>query len=579
MGTLKSERGSMLILVVVAMLVMGVLSISFALLADMEVRIGVSYKQQAVAEALAEAALEHARDIVRTAPTEPLAFGKWFQAPFSHILFPTQTLNGGTYSARLDNDCAMANTVPTPVGGTPGIEEPPHAPGATPCNNTDDYNETAVITAWAQSGSGRSRIRAIVAVDNPWKHVCSNAKPDNNGYCNEAGNRNGNPTVTPSDPNDPNGPAAYGDLPRPILGCSRIAPGLHRNNADTLAVHAALCAGAHHNMKTYPYPTGAGVPRFVMMGDDPAAPLIVGLTPRSCGAPNDDPASAVKYFGYFDCALTTFCDPNAPYNHACNGGGIRKACVVATDSRVLPGPSQDLAHYVAYNPLTGECGGGGADEQGMVYRGENNIPSGGGSSTVTFNGGNIGSPSRQVTVYVLNGDADFGNNKQFYGTFVVEGNENTNPSDKDATIGNGANPALWAGPNSSPPGVGWTFTNQYGFPIALLMHNPDLAPPTVSPYAPQAIYADLGSSNTEIHGMVFSSGHVAFNPLSFDGTVVAYEIQTQGSASYTYNSWYGNNVPPPGFPIGGGSQVSIIRKSFVVCVNYSDDSAGATGCN
>jgi hypothetical protein len=573
----------MLILVVVAMLVMGVLSISFALLADMEVRIGVSYKQQAQAEALGEAALELGRDAVRTAPTVAGGFTTWFQAPTSHNLFTNNPLNGGTYSARIDNDCAVANTVPTPVGGTPGIEEPPH--GGIPCNNTEDYNETAVITAWAESANGRSRVRAMVAVDNPWKHVCSNAKPDNNGYCNEALNRNGNPTITPSDPNDPNGPAAYNTLPYPVLGCSRIAPALHKNNADTVLFQNAVCGpgGAHNNMKTYPYPTGAGVPRFVLMGEVPGP---VGGTPRSCNdEPNaPGPGAGNRYFGYFDCALSTYCDP-AEAGTVCGQVAVRKGCLHPTDTRVVALNANQLFHnpgfnhYVAYNPALGQCGGGTANEHGMVYKGENNIPNGGGGGTVNFIS-NIGSQTKQFTVYVLNGNADFGNNQQFYGTFVVESNENVNPAENDFAIGNGASPQLWAGPAASPTPVGWTFTNQYGFPLAALIYNPDLPPPTVTPtYAPQGTYADMGSSNTEIHGMVYSGGHVEFNPLSFDGTVVAFEIQTQGSASYVYNPWYGNNTPPPGFPIGGSGQVVIIRKSFVVCVNYNNDSGAATGCN
>jgi hypothetical protein len=64
-----------------------------------------------------------------------------------------------------------------------------------------------------------------------------------------------------------------------------------------------------------------------------------------------------------------------------------------------------------------------------------------------------------------------------------------------------------------------------------------------------------------------------------DGTIVGFEIQTQGSANYVYNSCYGLSTPPPGFPYGAGNQVVIIRKSFVVCANWRDDSPGASACN
>src|SRR5262249_34219569 len=153
-----------------------------------------------------------------------------------------------------------------------------HAPGATPCDNTTDYNQMAVITAWAVQGSGRSRVRAIVGVDNPWKHVCSDAKPDNNGYCNDPANRNGNPIVNPADPGDPNGPQAYTDLPRPVLGCSRIDPELHRVYGGLGSVpvgqQKVRCGPGQWNlMYKYPYappPPAAGGPRLVMMGEDPA---------------------------------------------------------------------------------------------------------------------------------------------------------------------------------------------------------------------------------------------------------------------------------------------------------------------
>ena len=57
------------------------------------------------------------------------------------------------------------------------------------------------------------------------------------------------------------------------------------------------------------------------------------------------------------------------------------------------------------------------------------------------------------------------------------------------------------------------------------------------------------------------------------------EIQTQGSATYTYNRWYGNNTPPSGFPLGANDQVVIIRKSFLVCTNFNDDTGGPTPCS
>ena len=70
-----------------------------------------------------------------------------------------------------------------------------------------------------------------------------------------------------------------------------------------------------------------------------------------------------------------------------------------------------------------------------------------------------------------------------------------------------------------------------------------------------------------------------FNPISVDGGVVAFEIQTQGGASrYGYNPTYGNAAPPPGFPVGSGNTVVLVRKSFLVCVDYAADTGGGSPC-
>ena len=86
-------------------------------------------------------------------------------------------LGAGRYWARIDNDCASLGVVPA------AIQE------LATCTNSADANATAVITAWAQVGTVRVRVRGIVTVDHAWKHVCSDARPDATGYCNDPGNQ------------------------------------------------------------------------------------------------------------------------------------------------------------------------------------------------------------------------------------------------------------------------------------------------------------------------------------------------------------------------------------------------------
>jgi hypothetical protein len=320
-------------------------------------------------------------------------------------------------------------------------------------------------------------------------------------------------------------------------------------------------------MYPHPYPVAFNAPpRFVLMGQDPA----VDATAKKCNTDPGNPANS--YFGYFDCALTTFCDPNPPLNMPCGSWGLRKACVKAVDTRVTPAsPQFDPAHYVPYNAGLGQCGTGADNETGMVC-----MDWAGGCNN--FNA-DVGSPARQFTMYIFRRSWSQGNNRQMYGTVAVEGPPNPGGAIVFQVGGGGAS-KLWTGPNTCPAQPPWVPSHQYGFPLVSVIYNPELPTPTVTPtYAPQHHYADFGSANTEIHGMIFSGGHVQFNPLAVDGTIVAFEIQTQGSANYVYNSCYGVSTPPPGFPYGAGNQVVIIRKSFVVCANWRDDSPGASACN
>jgi hypothetical protein len=83
-----------------------------------------------------------------------------------------------------------------------------------------------------------------------------------------------------------------------------------------------------------------------------------------------------------------------------------------------------------------------------------------------------------------------------------------------------------------------------------------------------------------VNGIVYSGGAIEFNPISVNGSVLGFELQTQGGAqaTYNYNPMYGNAAPPPGFPVGSSNTVVLVRKSFLVCVDYAADTAGGTAC-
>jgi Tfp pilus assembly protein PilX len=510
------QRGSVLIIAVIAMLILGILSFSFALLSRIEVTTGVNYKAQAQAEALAEGGLERGRDAVRTAASESCGFTRWTDpsnsssygcgAGLAKLLFNGVGLGAGDYSTVIDNDCSPL---------VPASIEDPSCTGASPARDT---NDTAVLTAWATAanGLGKARVRAILGKDNPWKHVCSNSSQDNPpGYCNEPANRNGSPTITPADPNEyPGGPAAYEDLPRPQLGCSAIDVTLHAETAGNCT------PGQNYS---YPYPSSK---RLIVAGDRSKA---------NCDG------GGLQYQGYFDCALSTPC-PAA----ICGGSG-RAACVKAGDSRI---------NGTTYVSNAAGCG----TNTGMVF-----------TSSLTWPT-DYGSTNNGILVYVLSpGDFTIQSNN-LHGTVVVEGNGLSGcTAGRDVWHKNGAKI--------------WTETNVYGYPLAYLVFDPiaarDNAPqPTSNPLNPQETCMDMGSAaGTEIHGIIYSGGNVEFNPIAVDGGVIAFQIQTESSSStYGYNDTYGHDAPPAGFPIGGTSTVVLVRKSFLVCVDYAADTGGGSAC-
>jgi hypothetical protein len=545
----RSECGSVLIIAVIAVMLVAIMLTSLSLLSRLEATVGFNYKVQAQAEATAEAGLDWARDQVRGAGGSGLGngFTPWFDGTkASHMLTSGQAVGPFSFKARIDNDCAAANTTST------DLQE------SSTCTNSVDKNETAVLTSWAVVGNGRSRVRGWVYIDNPWKHVCANSQNDPGGpFCNSAGNTKGNPTVVPSDPQDPNGPRGFAQLPLPIIGCSRIDPTVHRNTAGCTALYV------HPPITGYPdYPPLDVAHQLVLMGEDP----VPTPTAKTCG----QDALGVKYFGYFDCALRTPCPASV-----C--GSVRKACIRGnrhpdTGVTLLVGdPNYFLLDFNGTTYQGTACG----VNTGMVFKG---------SLTFTTD---VGSTTTAYTTYVMHDSAaptsadaptvlDHAPGQNIYGTLVIEGNLNFQNKSVICTGG----PAPTNPTASFTSSCGGATGTAYGYPMAVLSYDPKVAPPTVSPQNPQYITTTFGTPNAVINGQVYSSGTVDFNPINVNGSTVAFNINLQATSStYTYVPDYGIASPPAGFPPGSSDPIVLMPKSFLVCNNYNDDSGGATTCN
>jgi Tfp pilus assembly protein PilX len=253
----RDEQGTILVVTVVAMLILGILAISFAALGDLEVRIGMNDVWDKQAALVAEGGISAVRNQIQT-PPDYTAFldGRVYSCTTSACSCSTgcatarlATMTTGEFSVRIDND--------------------PDDPSASP---TVDGNKRVILTALGitrgATGNvmGRSRIRAWLTNDDPWDHVCGSG---DGVLCTDTPPNNSNATVTPSDPNDQNGPRSYPEIPRPSdIRC-------------TPSVGGALGLGAGS-----PYPVPSGLTNAQV----PAAPR----------------GPCVMY-PYYEIALTTAC--------------------------------------------------------------------------------------------------------------------------------------------------------------------------------------------------------------------------------------------------------------------------------
>ena len=191
---LHSQQGTVLFTAVIALMILAVTSLSFVALAGFEIRIGMNHREGLEALNLAESAIQHGRSLIMASTA--LNFTSWVNSADNGMVLLNALTGpgGGTYSVRIDNNCS-ANVMG------------PSLTADTDCATNTDGDRTAIMTAWATSGTGRARIRIWLQSTDAWKHTCY----DGDGtLCTDGSNGD----IFPSDPEDPNGPAT-GPMPLP----------------------------------------------------------------------------------------------------------------------------------------------------------------------------------------------------------------------------------------------------------------------------------------------------------------------------------------------------------------------------
>jgi hypothetical protein len=202
--------------------------------------------------------------------------------------------------------------------------------------------------------------------------------------------------------------------------------------------------------------------------------------------------------------------------------------------------------------------------------------------------GDLGGPVTPYVVYVQHSPSVIGSDgaarvrmgaTRIYGTVVVEGTLE-DESQAEICTGGGApvpvpsRPCSLGYSSASPPTTG------YGYPLAILAHDPKLAYPGVHPSSAQpGVGVTLGISGTLVNGSLYSAGHATFRSGGVNGSTVAWTADVQASApTHGYVPGYGVEGPPPGFPLRSVDPVVLIPRTFIACASYSDDSPVATPC-
>jgi len=532
---LHSDQGSVLVAAILGMLLLGVFALSVSVLANLESRLGVNQKSGQQAVDLAEAGLEHGRNILREAATAtPPTFNAFMASATTRRLGVPSAgiqLGAGRYWVRVDNDCAA------PAGY---LGSPPFVPvvvednqGAG-CSDTSDLNETAVLTAWSEVTDsagrliGRARIRAHVTIGNPWKHSCYD---QDGGLCIEdaVAGCNNNPCVDPSDPHHPNGPAT-GDLPIPSdIRCGLQSLGGQIPNADVpIDVQARMSSTTP--CVIYPYY------QWAVHQDAPTRKNCLGITATGSGYGTDNCDASTHTIGY----------------DATNGLCTTLATASLCHGMVFFGPGLSTTSLATGADITiGTSGASDAECMG-TYTGDANCP---------------GSNS-SVVVYVM-GKVTIANNVGVNGTVVLHGNGVGGPAQTDFGL---------TGTNQVTTRQCTGGLNTCGYPLAILAYNPNEAAPTTA--VGQTIQLDLSNSTSLVHGLIYTGGTADFSPLTVDGGLIGWDVNVTNTASrITYNPTFGNAAPPPAFTMPtDGAGVQIYPATWVHCTYYSNDTSAPTPC-
>jgi type IV pilus assembly PilX-like protein len=556
MRTSRNDRGAALMIAVLCMLIVAIFAVSVAVLADLETRVGGNHKAAQQAFALAEAGLEHGRNILKSAATTtPPTFTPFITSASARQLgIPTAgiSLGSGHYWVRVDNDCATPGGLAfAPPFVPPDIEDKPSGGGA--CLDNTDNDRTVVLTAWSETTDGagrvigRARVRAHYTIGNAWGHSCYNG---NDQLCiqDDVGGCNNNPCVDPSDPENPNGPAKG-----PLPGLTDIRCGTSQIPASDIPTDVATAAGWSSTWPCviYPYYTWA------LHQALPTRQVCKTVVSSNPGYNTYDCSSVGPGPGTY--AWTT--DPTNPNYATC----------VATPSKchgaVFFGPGNSSTP--GSNVVTGadvSFGTNSGDDAGCIGKQRDRPAENCYDATITA--------SSSAVAYVM-GKVRIKNNIGVYGTLVLHGDQTGGgPTHDDlgltGTVQIVSFPCV-AGSPAPAPGC--------GYPLALLAYNPNEPAPTTA--TGQTINLSLSDSTAIVRGIIFTGGTAAFGPINVDGGVIGWDVNIGNTATrIAYNSTYGNASPPPGFssstdPTAG---VYLYPATWVHCVNYANDYSAPTPC-